>query len=102
MFPVLLLGSCDKEGCTNPNSINYNPDATTDDGSCQIPTLSTIPLIFSGQTVESGGIISSDGGSATTLRGVCWATTQNPTIADDTTINGSGTGSSLFLFILTN
>ena len=93
MFPVLLLGSCDKEGCTNPNSINYNPDATTDDGSCQIPTLSTIPLIFSGQTVESGGIISSDGGSATTLRGVCWATTQNPTIADDTTLNGSGTGS---------
>ncbi|GAK59290.1 hypothetical protein U27_06267 [Candidatus Vecturithrix granuli] len=23
------------EGCTDPNAINYNPDATTDDGSCE-------------------------------------------------------------------
>tara|TARA_B110000879_G_scaffold97494_1_gene132838 strand:+ start:126 stop:392 length:267 start_codon:yes stop_codon:yes gene_type:complete len=81
MFSVLLLGSCTKKN---------------------VPVLSTIPLILSGPILESGGIISSDGGSAITLRGVCWATTQNPTIADDTTINGSGTGSSLFLFILTN
>ncbi len=24
-------------GCTNPDADNYNPDATTDDGSCEIP-----------------------------------------------------------------
>jgi len=25
------------QGCTNPNAINYNPDATVDDGSCIMP-----------------------------------------------------------------
>ena len=27
-------GSTEVEGCTNPNAVNYNPDATVDDGSC--------------------------------------------------------------------
>lgn len=35
---LLLLGmsstGCKKEGCTNPQSDNYNPDAKADDGSC--------------------------------------------------------------------
>ncbi len=35
---LLLLGmsstGCKKEGCTNPKSDNYNPDAKADDGSC--------------------------------------------------------------------
>ena len=35
MFSVLLLGSCAKEGCTDPTASNYNEDATTDDGSCE-------------------------------------------------------------------
>jgi hypothetical protein len=26
-------------GCTNPSAINYNPNATTDDGSCQFQTV---------------------------------------------------------------
>ena len=34
MFSVVLLGSCAKEGCTDPYSIGYNPEATKDDGSC--------------------------------------------------------------------
>ena len=96
IFSIVLLGSCQKdiEGCTDATAINYNPDATIDNSSCQyVPVLSTVPATISGTTVETGGVISSDGGSAITLRGVCWATTQNPTIAYDTTINGSGTGS---------
>lgn len=32
-------------------------------------------------------------GSAITARGVCWSTTQNPTVSDNHTSNGSGTGS---------
>jgi len=87
-------GSCVYEGCTDSTATNYYPIATIDDGSCQyVPTLSTTPVIYSGLPVETGGIISSDGGSAIIQRGVCWATTQNPTILDDITNNGSGTGS---------
>jgi uncharacterized protein (TIGR02145 family) len=43
-------------------------------------------------TAISGGEITNDGGSPVTARGVCWSTSQNPTIADSTTIDGSGNG----------
>ena len=99
MFSIVLLGSCQKdiEGCTDATAVNYNPDATIDNSTCQyVPSLSTMPISITnnnnGTTAETGGIISSDGGQAVTLRGVCWSTSPNPTIADDTTINGSGTG----------
>lgn len=36
-------------------------------------------------SVLSGGIISSDGGSTITARGVCWNSTENPTITDNKT-----------------
>jgi hypothetical protein len=35
---TLALSSCKKEeGCTDPNSLNYNPDAEVDDGTCEYP-----------------------------------------------------------------
>jgi|GEM_PF-2498625 len=40
-----------------------------------------------------GGNITSDGGAPVTARGVCWSTSQNPTINDLKTADGSGTGS---------
>lgn len=43
-------------------------------------------------TAVSGGNISSDAGNAVTARGVCWATTPNPTIAGSKTTDGTGTG----------
>lgn len=39
-----------------------------------------------------GGIITNEGGAAVIIRGVCWSTSKNPTIADGKTTNGSGTG----------
>ena len=37
--------------------------------------------------------ISSDGGSPITARGICWSTSPQPTIANNTASNGTGTGS---------
>lgn len=34
MIAMGTLSSCQTEGCTDPNSLNYNPDAKKDDGSC--------------------------------------------------------------------
>ncbi|MCL4482236.1 MAG: fibrobacter succinogenes major paralogous domain-containing protein [Bacteroidetes bacterium] len=41
---------------------------------------------------SSGGNITNDGGAEVTARGVCWSTTQNPTIADSKTADGAGSG----------
>lgn len=45
-FSVLLLGlllltlqSCNNAGCTDPNSLNYDPEAVEDNGKCAYPTL---------------------------------------------------------------
>ncbi|MDB9989901.1 DUF1566 domain-containing protein [Flavobacteriales bacterium] len=35
MFSIVLLGSCSKKECTDPLAINYDVDATKDDGSCE-------------------------------------------------------------------
>ncbi len=34
MLFTLAFSSCKTEGCTDPNSLSYNPDADKDDGSC--------------------------------------------------------------------
>jgi uncharacterized protein (TIGR02145 family) len=60
----------------------------------QAPELTTAGVSAITQTTaECGGNVTSDGGAAVTARGVCWSTSPTPTIADDTTVNGSGTGS---------
>ena len=44
-------------------------------------------------TAVCGGNVTADGGAEITARGVCWSTSQNPTISDSHTTDGSGTGS---------
>jgi len=44
-------------------------------------------------TAKCGGKITYDGGAPVTTRGVCWNTSQSPTITNDTTLNGNGIGS---------
>ena len=39
-----------------------------------------------------GGNVVSDGGATVTARGICWSTTPNPSLTDNTTTVGSGTG----------
>ena len=43
-------------------------------------------------TAACGGTVVSDGGDPVTARGVCWSTTPTPTIADNHTVDGAGTG----------
>jgi hypothetical protein len=43
-------------------------------------------------TAVSGGTISYQGASAISVRGICWGTSPNPTIANSTTSNGTGIG----------
>jgi hypothetical protein len=64
---------------------------TTQSGVASLTTTSVTAVMA--QTTTSGGMITTDGGSAITARGVCWSTAPNPTISDFKTINGSGTGS---------
>ena len=53
--------------------------------------ITTVVSSITNTTAKSGGSFTSDGGSEITAKGVCWATTTNPTIADNKTTDGSGT-----------
>lgn len=66
----------------------------------ELPTITTaVPGTIAYTTAISGGNIISDGGAAVSARGVCWSKTNNPTIADNKTIDGDGTG--LFTSVVT-
>lgn len=58
-----------------------------------LPTVSTASISnITITSAESGGNVTADGGSAVTERGVCWRTSQNPTVTDSHKTSGSGTG----------
>ncbi len=60
----------------------------------KIPFLSTTEVTERTQTTAiSGGNITDDGGATVTARGVCWSTSQTPTINDSKTEDGNGAGS---------
>jgi len=58
-----------------------------------LATLTTNNVIAQSITASSGGNITDSGGSTVTVRGVVWNTTGSPTISDNKTTDGSGTGS---------
>ncbi|MCQ2280453.1 MAG: fibrobacter succinogenes major paralogous domain-containing protein [Bacteroidales bacterium] len=66
-----------------------------DDGNCAIlPTVTTNSIYdISANSAMVGGTVVSDGGDDLTARGVCWSTSQNPTIADSCTFTNGGEGS---------
>jgi len=78
-FTLFLFVSCSKDKSTGPASV---------------PVLATTEVSAVTQTTaECGGTITSDGGSTITERGVCWSTSQTPSIADSKTTDGAGAGS---------
>lgn len=60
----------------------------------QLPTVTTTNASSITNTqATTGGNVTNQGSSAVTVKGVCWSTTQNPTTANNKTVNGSGIGS---------
>jgi len=81
IYQVLLIGCKKKDG---------NNQAPTK----PIPILSTMVVSnITQSTATCGGNVTSDGGNAVSVRGVCWSTNQNPTIFDNKTTDGVGAGS---------
>ena len=69
-------------------------DNGNDDGEITKPIVTTKEISEVGQnTAVCGGDIVSDGGSPITAKGICWSTSQNPSINSNKTNEGSGTGS---------
>ncbi len=76
-----------------PNGTVYGDQKTftTRDG---IPAVSTASVTsITGETASCGGTVTDNGGLNVTARGVCWSISQNPTVSDSHTTNGSGLGS---------
>ncbi|MEM6721607.1 MAG: hypothetical protein AAF611_19930 [Bacteroidota bacterium] len=65
-----------------------------------LPMLTTTAVTnFTATSAESGGEVTDEGGSSVVAKGVCWSTTPNPTIDDNTTNDGGSAGS--FTSVLT-
>jgi hypothetical protein len=56
-----------------------------------VTTISASSITYNSAT--SGGTVTDNGGATITARGVCWSTSQNPTVSDSHTTDGTGTGS---------
>ncbi|MFH0756239.1 MAG: FISUMP domain-containing protein [Bacteroidota bacterium] len=63
------------------------------DGMAVRPSVTTLAITeFTSSAAKAGGEVTYDGEMEVTVRGVCWSTSAGPTISDDTTLNGTGTG----------
>ncbi len=80
---------------TNSVGTAYGSQISFSTPTLSLPLITTISISNITSTfASSGGDISSDGGASVTSRGVCWSTSQNPTVSLSTkTTDGSGTGS---------
>lgn len=75
-------------GTAYGNEVNFTTD------NIELATVTTTDVIEITQTTAiSGGNVTSDGGGSVTARGVVWGISQNPTINDNLTVDGTGTGS---------
>ena len=65
----------------------------TDPEPTSVPSVTTDPVTnVTATSATGGGTVTSDGGSTIVERGVCWNTSSDPTITDNLTNEGSGTG----------
>ncbi len=86
-FGIIIIFTVFLISCSNDDS---NPTAP----SSSLPVLTTADVsAITDTTANCGGAITSDGGATVTARGVCWSTSQTPTIANNKTNDGTGASS---------
>ena len=84
-----------KAGTSFGNQVSFSTETLT------TPTVTTSNISnVTLYTATGGGTVIDGGNTSVTARGVCWSTSQNPTLNDNFTIDGSGTGN--FISELTN
>jgi uncharacterized protein (TIGR02145 family) len=78
---------------TNSKGTSYGAEQTLTTSAITTPIITTTAISnISYTSATSGGNITSDGGASVTARGVCWNTTGIPTITDNKTSDGAGSG----------
>ena len=79
---------------TNSKGTGYGSAMSFRTADSSLPTVTTTAVsTITSVSAQSGGNVTSDGGATVTARGVCWSTGQTPTVLDDKTTDGTGTGS---------
>jgi uncharacterized protein (TIGR02145 family) len=77
---------------TNSIGTNYGDNVTFT--TLALPSITTVIISnLKHNSAESGGNVTDEGDSLVTEYGVCWSTSENPTISDYKTVDGSGSGS---------
>jgi hypothetical protein len=84
---------------TNGVGTTYGNELTFTSTDLVFPPSSSDPIVataastlITSSTASTGGYVSTDGGSPILGRGVCWSTTANPTLANNHSHDGTGTG----------
>lgn len=78
----------------NGKGVSYGEQKTITTIAIVKPTVTTSTVTnITTTSATCGGNVTSDGGTTVTERGVCYSTSQNPTISNSKVSSGSGTGS---------
>ncbi|MEI6138141.1 MAG: fibrobacter succinogenes major paralogous domain-containing protein [Mariniphaga sp.] len=81
-----------KAYATNSMGTTYGNQMTLSITAVMATLTTTAATAITAAAATSGGDITTDGGSAVTARGVCWATSENPTTSNSKTNDGTGAG----------
>ena len=87
----------------NANGVaGYGPEVSFTTLEKLLPTVTTATEVtnITVRSATCGGEVTFDGNVSVTARGICWSTSQNPTIEDNKTTDGTGVG--IFTSILSN